>query len=206
MFCSQCGKEAQEEAKFCSHCGVPVAFELNHDAEMSSWTVTSQVIVKNLSKVRKAWFEQAMRMIQASGEKIINDRLEGLADYALKGYQYFMVIGILHRYIPSEKGKNFSDILFTTICGSEMDEVLKYFSRYMEPGEDEGGQSLMRFCNDLARHITGNEHPLEAGLAVGEIAPPFILMTEISVADAFGDKEGVAKVQQGLDDLLAKNK
>lgn len=102
------------------------------------WSTISLNISKGLEDIRKTWFDSCVKVLQESSSKkgkdslaieIVNIHLGGGADLAIKAYQLYLVSGFLaqHAYIPPSEGKDFADILYAQVCGTQIEECLAFF-------------------------------------------------------------------------------
>jgi hypothetical protein len=178
------------------------------------WGRISLDITKGLEEARNIWFELCVEILRSASEdnsnkdykiKIIQKKLTGNGLQAVKAYQlYWASVFIGHKaYIPRHEGKDFADILYAQVCGLELEECLHYFDRYHEMTKH-GGTQLIRFTNDVARHITGNPAPLIESMIIGETFPLFSLSVQIIVAEAFGDLKTVAALNEKLSATVKK--
>ncbi|NVM54780.1 MAG: hypothetical protein HWN66_13845 [Candidatus Helarchaeota archaeon] len=169
------------------------------------WSTTSLYISKGLEKLRRKWFDLCVKTLQeSSSEKgkdsldieVVNIRLGADADLAIKAYQLYLVSGFLakHAYISLSEGKDFADILWAQVCGTQIEECLAFFSRYHEVQSD-GGTQLFRFSSDVAKYITGNEAPLFESMLIGQTVGALVGSVHILVASCFGDEKTVKKLE-----------
>jgi len=168
------------------------------------WGLISLNIAKGLEEVRKIWFDSCVKLLQDSTEKnsldfdLVNIRLEREGELAIKAYQLLLVSNCLakHTYIPPLQGKDFADILYAQVCGTQVEKILSFLSRYHEVAES--GTQLFRFCSDVAKYISGNEAPLAESTLLGSTLLPFAIMNHIVVASCFGDDKTVKKLESEL--------
>ena len=169
------------------------------------WGVVTSNIAGALEEEREYWFKscvQNFRDLQASEDgaaidiEVRNPNITGAAELAIKAYQLFLVLGFLsqHAYIRRRDGNDFADLLFPEVCGTQLEECRAYFSRYYEARRD-GATQMMRFSNDVARHISGKEGPLVEGMMVAASMAVFVAMNHIAVARCFGDEKTVRKIE-----------
>jgi len=178
------------------------------------WGVISLRIAKGLEEVRKKWFETLVGIFREMSKKgawkdppitVKRTNLAGDATHALKAYQLYLVSAFLakHGYIPPSQGRDFADLLFAQVCGTELEQCLAFFNRYHEAHEDPGRQ-LFRFASDISRYITGNDTSFYESMLVDPTIPVFAWLTHMVVADAFGDQVTVAQLQTKLSEFRAK--
>jgi len=172
------------------------------------WAAISLRIAQGLEEVRKTWFQACVDNFREASEKSASEgppitmkraNLAGDAGRASKAYQLYLVSGFLaqHGYIPPSQGRDFADILFAQVCGTELEQCLSFFARYHEAQADPGTQ-LFRFGSDISRYITGNDAPLVESMLVASTVPVCVALSHMVVADAFGDQRTVAQLQAKL--------
>lgn len=174
------------------------------------WAVISFNLSARLEALRREYFEQCVKVIQEYSKekdepemKIVNRELGGKADLAIKAYQLYLTSLFLahHGYIPKSQGKDFADILYAQVCGTQLVDCLSYFSRYHGA---KGGDQLRYFSNDVASYITGNDRPLWEGLLIGPSVIPFTQLVHLTVAEAFGDNKTAEKVSRELTEKMVE--
>ena len=163
------------------------------------WGAISLRIARSLQELRERWFPVCVNGLRESQFKVRRAGLSGEADRATRAFQLYLVANYLsqHAYIPTSEGRDFADILFAQVCGTELGECLVPFSRYAG-GETGGGTVLFRFSADIARYITGDDTPLLESMAVAEATLTFGILTHMIVADAFGDVDTVSELRAEL--------
>lgn len=173
------------------------------------WSMISFKISKGLEDVRKTWFNSCVKVLQENSSKkgkdslaikILNIHLGGEADLAIKAFQLYLVSGFLsqHSYISPSKGKDFADILYAQVCGTQIVECLVFFSRYQE-ALSERGKQLFRFTSDVTKYITGNKAPLNESMLIIPTVPLFVSLNHIVVANCFGDNKMVKKLESNIE-------
>ena len=182
----------------------------NSGPDRKAWPALASCIAKGLEDYRHIWFSQCIETFQARATidpniRIINTRLEGKAELAIKAYQIFWVTCFLveHAYIPPSKDKDFADILYAQICGTQFHECMMFFKRYYEV-ENDGPQQLLRFSSDVAEHIAGTENLYDASLLVNVHFSDFVAFNHMVLAGCFGDQQTVKKVEEKLLKLYEK--
>lgn len=176
------------------------------------WGQISLDIAKGLEVARDIWFGVCIEGLTSASEehsdrdykiKIVEDKLFGNGLQAVKAYQLYLVSIFIaqHTYIKRHEGKDFADLLYAQVCGLDLEECLYYFGRYHEMAKD-GGTQLIRFNNDVAKHITGNPAPVIESMMIGAIFPLFVLPVQMVVAEAFGDLKTVAALDEKLSSLV----
>src|SRR3972149_8462386 len=162
---------------------------------MDKWPAISADIAGGLEVVRKRWFETGVSFLEDATKgdkplqiKIVCRTLGGEADSAIKAYQLLLTSGFLaqHSYIPRPDGKDFADILYAQVCGTNIRETMRYLERYIEVQQDRGTQ-LFRLASDIARYITGSEASLAESMILTSIIPIYVDWTHMAVAYAFRD-------------------
>jgi hypothetical protein len=144
--------------------------------DRTEWGEIVNNITLGLMQVREDWFETCVETLEdASTDErtIVIQRLtlDGDGLRAANAYQLFLVSSFLagHRYIPPSQGRDFADLLFAQVCGSDLTDTMEFFVRYQRAPDR--GNGLFRFASDIAEHITGNKTPLMEGMAVGASTP-----------------------------------
>jgi hypothetical protein len=171
------------------------------------WGAISLRIAKGLEEARKIWFLSCLEIIEAISQQdnrnyIKQKTLTGKALQAVKAYQLYWASYFIGQqaYIPKQEGKNFADILYAQVCGTEIDKCYYYFSRYVEAKD--GGNQIMRFAYDFAIQITTN--PLVGDITIQTTFPFFALIVQIVVAESFGDLKTAASLNEKLVNLIEK--
>ena len=166
-------------------------------------------ISKGLEDVRKTWFNSCVKVLQENSSKkgkdslaikIVHIRLGGEANLAIKAFQLYLVSGFLsqHSYISPSKGKDFADILYAQVWGTQIVECLAFFSRYQEVLSDRGTQ-LFQFTSDVSKYITGNKAPLNESMLIMPNIPLFVSLNHIVIANCFGDNKMVKKLKSDIE-------
>lgn len=214
MFCKFCGKEISDSSKFCEFCGESLSTDdkaSENFNDSARWASICLQIAKKLTTIRNVWFNKNVELLESSSKKdgldikIKNRNLGGDGELAIKAFQLHTLIGILHLYIPQEKGSYFSDILFASVCGEYIEECLIFFGSYEEVSDD-GATLVFRISSDVAKYITGSENPLVESVLISSNYIPLSLMTQISTAEAFQDYKNAKELSESLNDYFKKNK
>jgi hypothetical protein len=166
--------------------------------------VISLNIAKGLEEVRKIWFDSCVKLLRESAKKnsldihLVTIRLGGEGDLAIRAYQLLLVSNCLakYTYIPPSQGKDFADILYAQVCGTKVETILSFLSRYHEVTDS--GTQLFRFSSDVAKYITGNESPLAESTLLASTLLPFAVMNHLVVASCFADDKTVKKLESEL--------
>jgi len=177
--------------------------------DRKEWSMISLNISKELLDIRKTWFNSCVKILQEYSSKkskdsldikIVNIHLGGEADLAIKAFQLYLVSGFLsqHSYISPSKGKDFADIFYAQVCGTQIVECLVFFSRYQEVLSNRG-KLLFRFTSDVAKYITDNKAPLTESMLITPTVPLFISLNHIVVAYCFGDNKMVKKLESNIE-------
>lgn len=173
------------------------------------WSMISFNISKGLEDVRKTWFNSCVKVLQENSSKkgkdslaikIVHIRLGGEANLAIKAFQLYLVSSFLsqHSYISSSKGKDFADILYAQVCGTQIVECMAFFSRYQEVLSNRGTQ-LFRFTSDVAKYITGNKTPLNESMLIVPTISLFVSLNYSVIANCFGDNKMVKKLESDIE-------
>ncbi len=155
-----------------------------------------------LEEIRRYWFNSCVEALQQEltvqkEVQILNTQIEGDADYAIRAYQLniFFHFLIQHSYMSPSMTKSFASILSKQVFGSKLKECKPYWDRY----ETEEVQRLIRFCSDVAKHITGLETPLaEAMFLSARCFPLLFTGTHMCVAETFGDRKTVQQLDENF--------
>jgi hypothetical protein len=158
------------------------------------WPQAVGKMVGPLADARSVWFDGLIlafdRESRSGGvPKPLGLSLEGDGEAALIGFQLYLVLGKVaeHQYIPRDRGTEFADALFPSVCGRAGDGPRHYFVRYWDAQNDRA-VLLLRFGLDMAKHIAGKvADSTMAPAFVGAAIPMLSDLTQIAVADAFGD-------------------
>ena len=124
------------------------------------WANISLCIAQGLKESRKIWFNSCVQILGnlKESEEVVNSELGGEAELAIKTWQLYQASGFLPAYISESDGRDFADILYAQVCGTELLECMSYLKRYREV--EDNSTILFRFCSDVAKYITGNSTPL----------------------------------------------
>ncbi len=173
------------------------------EPDRSHWGEIVNNITVGLEHVRQRWFKMCVEGLQqVSSEEspitIKKQNIGGNGLRAVKAYQLFLVSYFLaqHRYIPPSQGRDFADLIFAQVCGSDLEGCLQYFARY--EGAD-GGMGLFRFTSDFAVYITETEAPLMEAMALGATAPTLAHLSHMVLAASFADHQTVEMLQRKLE-------
>ncbi len=169
------------------------------------WGEISLRIAQGLEQARNHWFQTVVdvfsgtikdRNIEELHITVKRRALSGEAAHATKAWQLYLVSLFVahHRYIPLHQGRDFADLLYAQVCGTELPECLNFFARYDEVTGDRAAQ-LGRFSLDISRYITEHEAPVMESLLVASTLPPFTVLIHTVVAAAFGDSDTVSQIQ-----------
>lgn len=154
------------------------------------WSEISLIIAQGLEQVRNQWFNQ---WFPSRWWK--RTTLSGEAAHATKAWQLYLVSNFLahHRYIPPSEGRDFADLLYAQVCGTELPECLSFLARY-----DEGSTQFGRFILDISRYISPQDAPAAKLLLVASTIPRFTDLIHLVVVAAFGDSKSVSQLQAKL--------
>jgi len=183
----------------------------------NDWLTICTSIASELQELRQRWFRSFLDLIlKYSGKEVVNSALEGEAELALKAYQLYLVSSFLagHEYIPQHEGKDFADLLYAQVCGTQLPECLHFLERYHEVGSDtseEVGRQTFRVASDVLEYILGGENPWVEASASIHLFPAYGLLHHAVVANSFGDdqtvqiiRERITKMQSQEDELARK--
>lgn len=183
----------------------------------NDWLTICTSIASQLQVLRERWFRSFLNVIKKySSKKVVNSALEGDAELALKAYQLYLVSGFLagHDYIPQHEGKDFADLLYAQVCGTQLPECLRFLERYHEVGSDtseEVSRQIFRVASDVSEYILGGENPWAEARRLMHLFPEYGLVHHLVVANSFGDdqtvqiiREGITKMQSQEDELAPK--
>ena len=183
--------------------------------DREAWPGICLQISQGFLEVQKVWFNNCVNRLSQAAEhadfadhKIVLKRteLDGFAVRATTAYQLYVATTFLaeHQYVPVQHGKDFADLLFSQACGPQMPTCMRFFERYFEVAENPSTQ-LFRVCSDVSRYITDEEAPLVESTVIATLFPVLVHLTQMVVADAFGDQQAVAELQAQLDEYVRSN-
>ena len=170
----------------------------------NDWLRICTSIASQLQVLRQRWFRSFLNVItKYSSKKVVNSALEGDAELALKAYQLYLVSGFLagHDYIPQHEGKDFADLLYAQVCGTQLPECLRFLERYHEVGSDtseEVGRQIFRVASDVLEYILGGENPWVQASASRHLFPAYNLLHHLVVADSFGDDQTAQIIRERI--------
>lgn len=162
-----------------------------------------------LVEVRQSWFNSCveslrLELAQQKDVTILHARLEGNADCAIRAFQFYLITDFLgnHSYMTPQETKGFAVLLGQQVFGTKLKECKIYWNRY---NDAEGGQQANRFCDDIAKYITGIDSPLaETMFLFTRCFPQFFTITQISVANTFGDNKMVKALEDNFRKVAEK--
>ncbi len=171
--------------------------------DRTQWGEIVNSITLGLKQVRENWFKSCVDSLESASTDdnpiaIKQRTLGGDALRAANAYQLFLVSSYLaqHRYIPPDQGRDFADLLFAQVCGSDLETTIHYFARYQQA---DGGSSLFRFTSDIAEYITGNKAPLMEAMALGVSTPILAHLSHMVLAVSFNDQSTVQSLQRKIE-------
>ena len=172
--------------------------------DVKQWPGIATTLIKGLQDVRRQWFEQcvfAMELgIQADfNEKarVVQTQLAGSVAHAIAGYQFSYLSQDLEKnsYLPKGSIKEFMNLLFGRVAGSEINDLLKYHNRFEQVSNDTSTQ-YFRLAVEVARYVINQEPSMLISLHVSSIATALSDETSIVIAEAFGDMLRVEKLRR----------
>ena len=160
------------------------------------WSEIALNISKSVESVSEIWFAEAVQTLKENSLEVKNTTLDGDGKLALRAYLLYLsaVFTASNEYIARADGKDFGDILFAYVCGNEIEEVLKFFSRYFDA---DGGELISRFSGDISSYILEEQ----SAFALLFLAPSTVklgLMIDVDIAKYFGDKSTSDEMYQKL--------
>lgn len=175
-----------------------------------SWPEISTFAALALEKDAKLWFEHILGDFKKAaltpeaqklgGSVALRTELAGEAEIAVKAYQLIYVSRTLsiRKYVPESEGKDFADLLWAQVCGTNLDDVVDRAHFYTDAGGRE--EEISRFSGDLSEYIVGEFCPFSVMMAVTmQVAVPEFIGHVVSiVANAFGDSEAFDDLQEQL--------
>ena len=164
-------------------------------------------IAKRLALVRRELFSDCVKALGDSYRKghsknsLQNTSLGGCAELALMSCQLYYVSDFidLHKYIQVERRDEFDNTLLKRVCGSKLNNCLKFSCHYKMI--DYMTRSA-RFCHDIAEYITESSNVVIEMSLLNPIATYLYMMTQITVADAFGDEAAVQILKSGIEQMM----
>lgn len=171
--------------------------------EQPSWDVVVRRSSIGLAALRARWYSECVETLDRNSIPIANRGLTGRGEQAAIAFQLMVISYFLPDtpYVPREQGPDFAHRLYLEVAGALLVDVMRYVERYDEVS---GGQQLIRFSWDIARHATGKD---AVGLAGPLLAPNAVTLTWISrtvVASAFGDERGAEELHSKMLDELSR--
>jgi len=174
--------------------------------DRKDWSAISLSIAQGLEGLRKQFFAFCVDSIKDSlpeedehsqEVEVKNTSLGGEAELAIKAYQLYLTSLFLgeHEYISPKDVRDFADLLYAQVSGTQLEQCLDYLSRYTEP-EIDGGTQLFRFSSDVAKYITASEAPLIEAMAISSAFGTFVALHHMLVAEIFGDEKTVKRMRK----------
>ena len=129
----------------------------------SEWPLICTKIAKGFEDERQSFFSGSIKIIEEARTwedpidiPIVNRRLGGVAELALKAYQLGIASSVVARnaYIPSAEGREFANLLYAQVCGTAIHEVLHFLQSYDEVAKDQHVRDA-RLAGDIGHYITG---------------------------------------------------
>lgn len=145
--------------------------------EQPSWDVVVRRSSIGLAALRARWYSECVETLDRNSIPIANRGLTGRGEQAAIAFQLMVISYFLPDtpYVPREQGPDFAHRLYLEVAGALLVDVMRYVERYDEVS---GGQQLIRFSWDIARHATGKD-------AVG-LAGPFSRRTQLLLLGSVG--------------------
>ena len=168
------------------------------------WSGISQQISEGLAAVREWWFGacvQAMDGYAAAGASIlVNREIDGDLALTLKAYQLLHTSSFMnqHEYIRRSHGREFADLLWAQICGTDLPKVVEILNDVMSPGLTRDGREF-RLARLVATHITGDHTALGEAMVLGGLALYYEIGNAMVMSEAFGDQKTTAALREILD-------
>jgi hypothetical protein len=173
------------------------------------WPRVSNLIARGLDRDGRSWFEhvvgEAISFSLSGGAddlkpQLVRTAFEGRVVLATKAFQLMVVTWVLNvrGYVQEEEGKDFADLLWAQVCGSQLDEVVAHVRYYREAKDDEDQRS--RFALDVMQHILGGGSPflLVMSAIMQTTIPELIGHVASIVADGFDDEATFDELQREL--------
>jgi hypothetical protein len=168
------------------------------------WMNIVSLINDDLKALREKWYKSMVDYLSKNKEiinpknvNIVNERIGGKAEFAIKAYQLLTVIDMIaeHIYIPKSQGRNFADLLFEKVCGNQIEYVLEFFKTY---SNKVGGEQLASYVFDVAEYMTNSEEGKLLGLYMAPSTAKYDWAVKASVANAFGDADVYSKAMDRM--------
>lgn len=168
------------------------------------WFSISTNISLELKDLREFWFDYCIKTINHRRQSTninhvnFNTELKGVADIAIKAYQLYLSSTFIaqHTYIDLSVGKEFADILYAQVCGTEIKECMVYFERYMELNGN--STQLFRFSSDVANYITGKED-ITSAMEISMAFPILVNVNHQIISRNFNDMDTVELLKAELE-------
>jgi len=123
-------------------------------------------------------------------------------ELALTTYQFVIASSFIldNAYIKPADIREFGAIIWNQALKDRYLDATRYVERYMDTNIDETGR-MMRLCRDVAREMSEDATPIDAGL-MGIFLPLLIIGTHLSVARTFGDRWMIRKLKKQLRNVV----
>lgn len=176
------------------------------------WTVITTKIAKDLEIFRGEFFQRCVQYVDAlSTEDLVKDldlsvvhrTLGEEADVFIKAYQLMVVSTTLehHLYIPESQRRDFADLLYSQVCGTKLEAVLKQIREYFgfKKNIEASGKPLEgRVGLDVANYISGGNNGavvLIMPVLIEEVLIWLNFSVQSAVTGEFGDVKTSEDIQ-----------
>ncbi len=185
------------------------------DSQRDEWPRISNHIARGLERDARSWFEHVVREVSNSPlsreagtlkVEVVRTAFDRKAVLAVKAFQLIVVTWVIEvrRYIPEADGKDFADLVWAQVCGSQLDEVIAHVRYYRDAKDDQDQRS--RFAADVMEHILGPKSPFFLIMSVVMQTTIQELIGHVGsiVADAFDDEATFNDLQRQLKDMRSR--
>ena len=160
----------------------------------ASFTSHARSIAEKFKKIREDQFSSAVYNAEQALKKVIpRERrvLGGEADLALKGYQAWITLRVLHssRYVAEQHAKEF--IAHLIVAGwRDQHEAVDHYCLEFHKCRDNPIEQMVNVAFPIADYICGFHDPTVA-TSIAMFLPAFAIGTELAVSSEFGDKQAL---------------
>ncbi len=165
-----------------------------------AWLAIASELTGHLLEVREKWFALTLETLGEGEFEVVNDSPTRVAHNAVAAYQLEDCAAMLAKqgYVAQQDGRDFADILFGCVCGTELERTMEFFSRYQSAGGE--SQRALRLSRDVAAQLLGKDPPNPAaGMAVALRVPRLSFGTFYAVAESFGDHREMDRILKAFE-------
>ncbi len=170
----------------------------------ANFIVHARSIAEKFKQIREDQFSSAVYNAEHALKKAVpRERrvLGGEADIAMKGYQFWITLGILNAntYVAKQHAKEFIGHLIVAGWRDEH-EAVDHFCLELQQHRDNPAEQMVNVAFPIADYICDCHDPFVA-TDIARFLPVFAIRTELAVSSEFGDKRAVELLEEQLNEI-----